>query len=173
VSVLRFPRVVLVVACLYFLGIAGLFAVARHGEAAWVRTASHTTGTVIALVPKPLAGSDRQPAGNLARAPIAPRVRYTVDGVSHTYTPEHGRIKTPYRIGSQVDVLYHPGADPERVQLAGESRLGLPLVAVGFGLLAVAMLVLLIILRRVPFVPPARRRRGPAQPALAAAAGQP
>ena len=151
VTWLRYPRVLGVVACIFFLVIAAALVTARGGDHEWTQTAARTEGTVTQLVPRPFVGSQREPRGS--QVPMAPEVRYTVDGSDHTYTPAHGEMRQRYAVGSHVTVLYDP-ADPESARLINEGRFGLTTLAALFVLLSVGTVVLLAATRSISFVGP-------------------
>lgn len=154
VTWLRYPRVLGVVACVFFLVIAAALFAARWGDHEWTRTAARTDGTVTQLVPRPFLGSQREPRGS--QVPLAPEVRYTVGGTGYTYTPAHGEVRKRYPVGSTVTVLYDP-QDPETARLINEGRYGLTTLAVMFVLLSVGTAALLVATRAITFAGPRPR----------------
>lgn len=148
---LRYPRVFGVIACVFFLVIAGALVVARWGDHEWTLTAARTEGTVTELVPRPFVGSQREPRGS--RVPLAPEVRYTVAGTDYTYTPSHGEMRKRYPVGSQVTVLYD-ATDPGEARLINEGRFGLTTLAALFVLLSAGTAVLLAVTRRITLISP-------------------
>lgn len=154
VSRRRFPQVVGLVAAVYLLAMSVLFALLSAQNMEFVRTAERTEGTVVALVARaPLgAARDAQPD---ARAPsLAPKVSYVVDGRTYTYVAAHGRQRQRLQVGDAVTVLYSP-TDPASARLRGEGQDSGPVVSVGFGVVALLLVVAVARSRRA-------RRRGDA-----------
>lgn len=160
---LRYPRVLGVIACIFFLGVAATLVAGRWGDHEWTLTAARTEGTVTQLVPRPFVGSQREPRGS--QVPVAPEVHYTVAGADYTYTPAHGEMRKRYPVGSHVTVLYD-AADPGAARLMNEGRFGLTTLAALFVLLSAGTAVLLAATRKINFVGPrpAVRPRDGAQP---------
>lgn len=150
---LRFPRVLGIIACVFFLLVAAALVGAKWGDHRWAKDAGRTEGTVTQLVPRPFLGSQREPRGS--QVPVAPEVSYTVDGVSHTYTPAHGQTRRRYQVGGTVTVLYDR-SDPTLARLANEGRYGLVGLAAIFVLLSASSAALLIATRRINYVGPRR-----------------
>lgn len=163
-SWLRFPRAAGLVVCLYLLAVGLLFAGFSARNDAFVRDAATTTGTVVALVPRAAAGSSREPGPSVRTMPLAPTVSYTVAGRTYRYTAAHGRYRQRLRVGDSVSIRYLP-SDPGQARVQGEDRVLIPALAVGFGLAALGVVVLLVATRGVgrPGTGPGRRRR-PAGP---------
>lgn len=149
---LRFPRVLGLGVAVYLLAMGLLFAGFSDRNAAFVRGAATTTGTVVALVPRAAAGSTREPSPTVRTMPTAPTVRYTVAGRTYTYTAAHGRYRQRLRVGDLVPVRYLP-TDPGQARLEGEDRVLIPLLAIAFALAALGVLVLLVLTRRLGRVP--------------------
>ena len=161
VNWLRFPRTLALVAALYLLAMAAVFALLAGQEATFLREAHQTPGTVVALVARAPLGSTRESRSNPS---LAPRVRYTVDGKTYDYTAAHGRYRQRLRVGDTVTVLY-PTGDPGTARLRGEGRHVGPMLAGSFTLGAVVVALGLVWTR------PSRlqRSRVPAHPAHRAA----
>lgn len=153
---LRFPRVLGIIACAFFLLIAVALGGAKWGDHEWSRTAGRTEGTVTQLLPRPFLGSQRAPRGS--QVPVAPEVSYTVDGVKHLYTPAHGEMRRRYPVGGTVTVLYDR-SDPTLARLVDEGRYGLVGLSVIFVLLSASTAVILIGTRRIAYVGPRSRGR--------------
>jgi hypothetical protein len=149
----RFPRVLGGIAIVYLLGMAAVFSLLSMQSSVFVREARDTTGTVVALVPRAPLGSTREPTEDARSPSLAPKVTYTVDGRSYTYTAAHGRYRQRLRVGDTVAIQYAPD-DPSQARLRGEGQAVGPLVSVGFAL--GAMLVALVLVRTRK-----RRRRQP------------
>lgn len=165
---LRFPRVLGIIACVFFLLVAAALVGAKWGDHQWAEDAGRTDGTVTQLAPRPFLGSQREPRGS--QVPVAPEVTYSVDGVTRTYTPAHGELRRRYQVGGTVTVLYDR-ADPALARLASEGRYGLVGLAAIFVLLSVTTAALLIATRRINYVGP---RSAPRRPTVAASrAGRP
>ena len=137
---LRFPRTLALIAMLYLLAMAAVFALLAGQEAAFVRNAHQTPGTVVALVPRAPLGSTRESRSNPS---LAPRVRYTVDGKTYDYTAAHGRSRQRLRVGDTVTVLY-PTGDPGTARLRGEGRHVGPMLAGSFALGAAVVALSLV-----------------------------
>jgi hypothetical protein len=156
----RFPRALGIVIGLYLVGMAVVFAMFSQQSALFVRHAARTDATVVALVARAPAGSTREPVTGARTVPQAPKVSYTVDGTTYTYTAAHGRYHQPLKIGDQVQVLYDH-AHPGRARLKGEGTVLLPGITATFALAALLVVVILIRTRNLGVVPaPGRRARG-------------
>ncbi|WP_375424455.1 DUF3592 domain-containing protein [uncultured Friedmanniella sp.] len=166
---LRFPRVLALVICVYLLATGVLFAAYSARNADFVAHAATTTGTVVELVPRAAAGSAREPSPTVRTMPTAPTVRYTVGGRTYTYTAAHGRYRQRLRVGDPVPVRYLP-SDPGQARIQGEDRVLLPLLAISFLLAALAVVVLLVLTRRLGRQPSRRtgRRRQDSRPGAGA-----
>lgn len=165
---LRFPRLLGVIAVVYLLGMTAVFASLSAQSASFDRTASQTTGTVVALVPRAPLGSTREPRADARRVSLAPEVTYTVDGQEHHYTAAHGRYRQKLVVGDRVTVLYAPD-DAANARLRGEGRAVGPVITVAFAAGAIGVLVLLVGTRRWG---PTTDRRAPAVPALSERSGR-
>jgi hypothetical protein len=144
VSRRRFPRVVGLLAALYLLAMAVVFGLLSAQNMDFVRTASRTEGTVVALVARAPLGSTRDAQPD-ARAPsLAPKVSYVVDGRTYEYVAAHGRYRQRLQVGDRVTVLHSP-ADPGSARLRGEGQDSGPFVSVGFT--AAALLLLVVVVR--------------------------
>jgi hypothetical protein len=161
VSWLRFPRNLGIACCLYFLAMTALFGNMTVENSEFSATAREVPGTVIALVAKPLPGGTRVPNGTRHREPMAPTVRYVVDGHSYTYTPARGKRHPTVQVGDTVTVLYDATDPATTARIRGEGAVALPLVTAGFLATAVGLAVLLVLTRprRRPNVD--ARRPGP------------
>lgn len=156
----RFPRTVGLLAAVYLAAMAVVFGLLSAQNVDFVRTASRTEGTVVALVARAPLGSNREAQPD-ARAPsLAPKVSYVVGGRTYDYVAAHGRYRQRIQVGDRVTVLYSP-TDPSSARLRGEGMDSGPLVSAGFGLAAV-LLVLVIVRPRRRSTPP-RSRSGPAR----------
>ncbi len=143
---LRFPRIVAVVVVAYLLVVTAYFAFETTRRSRFIADATPTTGVVIAMEPRPLAGTTRVPAiGD--DVPRAPEVRYEVAGRTYLYTPTHGLLGSAVQVGDQIEVLYDP-ADPARARLRGEGQILLPLITAGFATAAIGVIVLLVLTRK-------------------------
>lgn len=146
-----------IVVCLYLIGMSLVFGNLSTQSYRFVRGAQATTGTVIALLPTPTAGSSRTPINRPGRlVPTAPQVRYTVAGKTYEYVAAHGRYRQPLHVGDQVTVLYDP-KNPARARLRGEGSLLAPLITSGFATCAVGVAVVLFLTRNVGVVPQSSR----------------
>ena len=164
---LRFPRILGIVVCLYLVGMSVVFGNLSTQSYRFVRGAQATTGTVIALLPTPTAGSSRTPPNRPGRLiPTAPKVRYSVGGKTYEYVAAHGRYRQPLRVGDQVTVLYDP-TDPARARIRGEGSLLVPLITSGFVTSALAVGAVLFLTRNIGAKQ--RSRRAPEQPEVPAA----
>jgi hypothetical protein len=135
------------VVCLYLIGMSLVFGNLSTKSYRFVHNAQATTGTVVALLPTPTAGSSRTPTNRPGRLmPTAPKVRYVVGGKSYEYVAAHGRYRQPLHVGDQVTVLYDPD-DPGRARLRGEGSLLIPLITAGFLTCALAVAALLFATR--------------------------
>jgi hypothetical protein len=151
VSRSRFPRTVGVLAVVYLAAMAVVFALLSTQNMDFVRTASRTDGTVVALVARAPLGSTRDAQPDARTPSLAPKVTYEVGGRTYTYIAAHGRYRQRLQVGDRVTVLYDP-ADPTEARLRGEGQDSGPLLSIGFGLAAVLLVLVLLRLRR-------RRRR--------------
>jgi hypothetical protein len=143
----RFPRAVGVLAAVYLVAMSVVFALLSAQNADFVRTASRTEGTVVALVARAPLGSTREAQPD-ARAPsLAPKVTYEVAGRTYDYVAAHGRYRQRLQVGDRVTVLYSAD-DPASARLRGEGMDSGPLVSAGFGLAAVLLVVVLVRPRR-------------------------
>ncbi len=146
VSRQRFPQAVGVVVAVYLVAMAAVFALLSAQNAQFVRTASQTQGSVVALVVRAPLGA--RESRTEARAPsLAPKVSYVVDGRTYEYVAAHGRDRQRLQVGDTVTVLYDP-ADPATARLRGEGRDSGPLLSIGFALAAVLLVGLIVRLRR-------------------------
>lgn len=145
---LRFPRVLGLIVCVYLLGIAVIFGFLSIQSYRFVHDAATTQGTVVELVNRPTAGSTRSPGPRTRNPPTAPKVTYTVDGTSYTYTPQHGRYRQELKVGDTVTVQYDQ-SNPAVARLRGEGRIMLPLLTSGFVTTALGVGAVLFITRRV------------------------
>lgn len=161
----RFPQVVGVVAAVYLVAMAVVFALLSAQNHDFVRTASRTEGTVVELVARAPLGSTREAQPDARTPSLAPKVTYVVDGKSYDYVAAHGRYRQRLQVGDRVTVLYSP-ADPSSARLRGEGMDSGPVVSVGFGVAAVLVLLVLVRPRRrhaPPRTPPgAAREEAPA-----------
>lgn len=149
----RFPQVVGLLAALYLLAMSVVFALLSAQDMEFVRTAERAEGTVVALVARAPLGSARDAQPD-ARAPsLAPKVSYVVAGRTYEYVAAHGRQRQRLQVGDQVTVLYSP-ADPASARLGGEGQDSGPVVSVGFGVVALLLVLVVVRSRR------ARGRRG-------------
>lgn len=142
---LRFPRVVGVVAVAYFLVVTAYFAYETARRSQFAAEATTVTGVVVALEPRPIAGSTHvQASGD--DLPLSPQVRYVVGGRTYLYTASHGRVGLPVRVGDAIEVLYDP-ANPERAHLRGEGQILLPVITAAFGTTTVLLVLVLVLTR--------------------------
>lgn len=143
-------------AAVYLLGMATLFALITLRASDFARDARQVSGTVVALVARAPLGSTRDPRDDAQAPSLAPKVGYTVDGRSYTFTAAHGRYRQRLRVGDTVTVLYAPD-DPSRARLSGEGRPMGPVISLGFALGALGVVVVLLLTRpgrmARPFVP--------------------
>lgn len=160
----RFPRAVGIVAVVYLAAMSVVFALLSAQNADFVRTASRTEGTVVALVARAPLGSTREAQPDARNPSLAPKVTYTVDGRTYDYVAAHGRARQRLQVGDRVTVLYSRG-DPTKARLRGEGQDSGPLVSAGFGL--AALLLVLVVVR------PRRRSTGPRTPSGPARASAP
>lgn len=141
----RFPRVVGGIVVVYFLVVTAYFAYETVRAGQFIQNATPVTGTVVALEPRPIAGTTRvQPSGT--DIPLAPQIRYVVNGKTYLYTASHGVVGSQLEVGNAIEVLYDP-SNPERARLRGEGRILLPLITAGFATAAVVLGVVLILTR--------------------------
>ncbi len=166
----RFPRLIGIVVAVYLVAITILFARLTVDNRDFRVDAATTQGTVVALVPKTFTGS---PRGLRRRdgVPLAPVISFTVAGMGYTYAPSQGSYRPRIAVGDHVTILYDPADPGETAQVKGEGRVTLPLITVGFGLLFVAVVVVLIRTRRAGIRPPDRRRTGSSGSASGPASG--
>lgn len=143
---LRFPRILGVVVCLYLVGMAALFGFLSTESFRFVNNATATHGTVVSLVVRRPAGSQRDPSPRSRNLPLAPRVRYEVAGRTYYYVAAHGRYHQRLAVGDTVTVLYEP-TDPANARLQGEGRVLVPLLTSAFATTAVGLAVLLYLTR--------------------------
>jgi hypothetical protein len=147
VSRSRFPRTVGLLAAVYLLAMSVVFALLSMQNMDFVRTASRTDGTVVALVARAPLGSTRDAEPDTRTPSLAPKVSYQVGPRTYTYVAAHGRYRQRLQVGDRVTVLYDP-SDPTTARLRGEGQDSGPLLSVGFGLAAVLLLLVLARLRR-------------------------
>jgi hypothetical protein len=143
---LRFPRVLGVAVCLYLCGMAVLFGYLSTESFRFVNNATATEGTVVGLVVKRPAGSQRDPNPRSRNLPLAPQVRYEVNGRTYTYVAAHGRHNQRLAVGDTVTILYDP-SNPSRARMQGEGRVLVPLITAAFATTAVGLGVLLVLTR--------------------------
>jgi hypothetical protein len=142
---LRFPRVVGVVVVIYFALVTAYFLYETTAHARFITDATAATGVVVALEPRPTAGSTRI-QGSGGDIPLAPQVRYEVDGKTYVYTPSHGVVGSPVKVGDPIEILYDP-ANPAIAKLRGEGRILLPVITAGFATVTLLLVVFLILTR--------------------------
>ena len=147
----RFPQTVGFVVAAYLVVMAVVFALLSAQNMQFVRTASRTEGTVVALVARAPLGSTRESRADARVPSLAPKVSYVVDGRTYDYVAAHGRYRQRLQVGDTVTVLYAP-SDPASARLRGEGQDSGPAISTGFAL-AAALLVLVLVRSR-------RRRRG-------------
>jgi hypothetical protein len=170
VSRRRFPRTIGLLAALYLVAMAVVFALLSAQNMDFVRTAGHTEGTVVALVARAPLGSTREAQPDARTPSLAAKVTYVVDGRTYDYVAAHGRYRQRLQVGDRVTVLYAP-TDPSSARLRGEGQDSGPAVSAGFALTAALLVVVVVRLRRRP--DPVRPGTGPARagaPASAAVA---
>ncbi len=146
-------------AAVYLAAMSVVFALLSAQNMEFVRTASQTEGTVVALVVRAPLGSTREAQPDARTPSLAPRVSYAVGGQTYVYVAAHGRYRQRLQVGDRVPVLYDP-SDPATARLRGEGQDSGPVLSVGFGLAAVLLVVVLVRLRRRPDA----HRNGPATP---------
>ena len=134
-------------AAVYLAAMSVVFALLSAQNADFVRTASRTQGTVVALVARAPVGSTRDAQPDARTPSLAPKVSYVVDGQTYVYVAAHGRYRQRLQVGDKVTVLYAP-SDPTTARLRGEGQGSGPAVSAGFGLAAVLLVLLLVRLRR-------------------------
>ncbi len=144
----RFPRLIGVVVAVYMVAIALLFARLSMDNHAFRGNATSTEGTVVALVPRAFSGSPRVVRQGRG-VPLAPQIQYAVAGTTYTYTPSQGSYKPRVAVGDHLTILYDPDNPGDSAQLKGEGRVLLPVVTVGFGLVAVGVVIVLVRTRRI------------------------
>lgn len=166
----RFPRAVGVVAAVYLVAMAVVFALLAEQNADFVRTAGRTQGTVVELVARAPLGSARDARGDARTPSLAPKVSYEVDGRTYVYVAAHGRYRQRLQVGDAVTVLYAP-SDPSSARLRGEGQNLAPVLSAGFGVAAALVLLLALGLGRRrtkrPRSPDAPRGRASATPVMA------
>lgn len=136
-------------AALYLAAMSVVFALLSAQNMDFVRTASQTEGTIVALVARAPLGSTRDAQPDARTPSLAPKVSYEVGGRTYVYVAAHGRYRQRLQVGGRVTVLYDP-SDPATARLRGEGQDSGPVVSVGFGLSAVLVVVLVVRLRRRP-----------------------
>ncbi|HEY0240586.1 MAG TPA: DUF3592 domain-containing protein [Friedmanniella sp.] len=156
----RFPRTVGLLAAVYLVAMAVVFALLSAQNADFVRTAGRTEGTVVALVDRAPLGSTRDAQPDARTPSLAPKVSYVVDGRTYDYVAAHGRYRQRLQVGDRVAVLYAP-TDPTSARLRGEGMDSGPFVSVGFALAALLLVLVLVRPRRRPGS--ARTTRGSAR----------
>jgi Protein of unknown function (DUF3592) len=140
---LRFPRVAGLVLVAYFAVVTAYFAYETARRSQFAADATTVSGIVVALEPRPLAGSTHvQAAGG--DLPLAPQVRYEVAGRTYLYTAAHGKLDSGVRVGDALEVLYDP-TNPEQARLRGEGQILLPVITAGFGTVTVLLVVVLVL----------------------------
>ncbi|MGI3784489.1 MAG: DUF3592 domain-containing protein [Janthinobacterium lividum] len=159
----RFSQTVGILAAVYLAAMAVVFALLSAQNADFVRTASRTEGTVVALVARAPLGSTRDAQPDARTPSLAPKVTYVVDGRTYDYVAAHGRYRQRIQVGDRVTVLYSP-SDPSSARLRGEGMDSGPVVSAGFGLAAVLLVLVIVRPRRRSAAP-----RTPAGPARASA----
>ena len=122
------PRAVGVVVVVYLAAMSVVFALLSAQNADFVRTASQTEGTVVALVARAPLGSTREAQPDARTPSLAPKVTYEVAGRTYDYVAAHGRARQRLQVGDRVTVLYAP-ADPTKARLRGEGLAGSSLPA--------------------------------------------
>jgi hypothetical protein len=155
-----------VLAALYLAAMSVVFALLTAQNADFVRTASRTEGTVVALVARAPLGSTRDAQPDARTPSLAPEVSYAVAGRTYVYTAAHGRYRQRLQVGDKVVVLYAP-SDPGSARLRGEGQDSGPAVSAGFAVAAV-LLVLVVVRPRRRSEPP-RPTTGSARAGAAAA----
>ncbi len=143
----RFPLVVGVVAIVYLAVMAVVFALLSAQNADFVRTATQTEGTVVALVARAPVGSARDARTDSRTPSLAPKVTYAVEGRTYEYVAPHGRYRQRLEVGDHVTVLY-ASSDPASARLRGEGQDLGPAVSAGFGVAAVLLALVLLRVRR-------------------------
>lgn len=149
---LRFPRILGLVVCLYLVGMSAVFGILSGQNYRFMHGAGRTEGTVIALVARAPVGSTRDPRAGARAVSLAPEVSYTVEGHAYTYTAAHGRFHQRLRVGEKVSVLYDL-TDPAEARLAGEGRLLVPAITLGFVVAAALVAAILFRTRSVSAAP--------------------
>ncbi len=157
-SWLRFPRVLGVACALYFLVMTLLFGHMSLENTEFSANAREVPGTVVAMVATPLPGGTRVPVGSRRREPMAPTVRFAVDGQTYTYTPARGTRHPKVHVGDTVTILYDAGNPAETARIRGEGKIALPLVTIGFLASTLGLSVLLVLTR-----PGRKSRPGPSR----------
>lgn len=166
----RFPRVLGVVIALYLMGMAVVFGTFSQQSVHFVKHATRTDGTVVALVARAPAGSTREPVTGARAVPQAPEVSYSVGGTTYTYTAAHGRYHQRLKVGDQVQVLYDP-TNPAEARLKGEGTVLVPGITVIFALAAVLVAIILVRTRKLGIA--ARQTRRQRRAEVTADAGGP
>ena len=134
-----------VIVVVYFLVVTAYFAYETVRAGQFVENATPVNGIVVALEPRPIAGTTRVQASG-TDLPLAPQVRYVVNGRTYLYTASHGVVGSQLKVGDAIEVLYDP-SNPEQARLRGEGRILLPLITAGFGTAAVVLSIVLILTR--------------------------
>lgn len=145
----RFPRTIGVLAAVYLAAMSVVFGLLSAQNMDFVRTASRTDGTVVALVVRAALGSARESQPDARTPSLAPKVSYEVGGRTYVYVAAHGRYRQRLQVGDRVTVLYDP-SDPATARLQGEGQDSGPVVSIGFGLAAALLVVVLVRPRRRP-----------------------
>jgi len=156
-----------VLAAVYLVAMSVVFALLSAQNMDFVRTASRTEGTVVALVARAPLGSTRDTPPDARTPSLAPKVSYEVGGRTYLYVAAHGRYRQRQQVGDRVTVLYDP-ADPATARLRGEGQDSGPLLSIGFGVAAVLLVLVIVRPRR-----PVGGRRGAAGSARAGTAPAP
>jgi hypothetical protein len=149
-----------VLVAVYLVAMSVVFALLSAQNADFVRTASRTEGTVVALVARAPLGSTRDAQPDTRTPSLAPKVTYVVDGRTYDYVAAHGRYRQRLQVGDRVTVLYAPSV-PASARLRGEGMDSGPAVSAGFGL--AAALVVLVLVRPRRRTSASRTRSGPAR----------
>lgn len=156
----RFARTVGLLAAVYLAAMSVVFALLSAQNVDFVRTASRTEGTIVALVARAPLGSTRDGQPDARTPSLAPKVSYVVDGRTYDYVAAHGRYRQRLQVGDRVTVLYAT-SDPTSARLRGEGQDSGPLVSAGFGLAAI--LLVLVVVRPRRRAGPLRAGPGPAR----------
>jgi Protein of unknown function (DUF3592) len=124
-----------------------VFALLSAQNMDFVRTASRTEGTVVALVARAPVGSTREAQPDARTPSLAPKVSYVVAGHTYVYVAAHGRYRQRLQVGDRVTVLYAP-SDPGSARLRGEGQDSGPLLSAAFGVAAVLLVLVVVRPRR-------------------------